>query len=148
MEGAQGRGFRPTASCLKPAIKIKADYYDKLVKALAGRISDTNILCMIGAANCIKYLAKVMLSDLAENIVIFSKHKNPQVKKQTKKFLVRCLCNTENQIPKTDEVKSFLDMILGRLEDAFVSVREAFAEGLETLMKLVGKATFSPIIQG
>ncbi|KAI8456381.1 hypothetical protein BY996DRAFT_6454587 [Phakopsora pachyrhizi] len=63
---AEALGFRPTASCLKPAIKIKADYYDKLVKALAGRISDTNILCMIGAANCIKYLAKVLRSDFGK----------------------------------------------------------------------------------
>ncbi|CAH7684994.1 spindle pole body component alp14 [Phakopsora pachyrhizi] len=179
----------PLLAVLKPAIKIKADYYDELVKALAGRMSDANILCVIGAANCLECLAKglrsdfgkyrsymlvpvlekfkekkvnvvealcncldamavtVTLSDLAEDIVTFSKHKNPQVKEQTMKFLVRCLCNTENQIPKT-EVKSFSDVMLGGLEDAVVPVREASAEGLGTLMKLVGKATFAPIIQG
>ncbi|CAH7671761.1 hypothetical protein BY996DRAFT_6417860 [Phakopsora pachyrhizi] len=148
---------------------------------------DAKILCMIGASNFLKFLAKglrrdfgkyhsymfvpvlkkfkekkvnvvealcncldamaitIMLSDLAEDIVTFSKHKNPQVKDQTMKFLVRCLWNTENQIPKT-EVKSFLGVMLGRLEDAVVPVREASAEGFGTLMKLVEKATFASII--
>jgi cytoskeleton-associated protein 5 len=89
----------------------------------------------------------VTLSDLNEDIVTFSKHKNPQVKEQTMKFLVRCLRNTIHAIPKA-ELKSLSDVMLSGLEDAVVPVREIAAEGLGTLMKLVGKATFTPIIQG
>jgi cytoskeleton-associated protein 5 len=89
----------------------------------------------------------VTLSDLNEDIVNFSKHKNPQVKEQTMKFLVRCLRNTIHAIPKA-ELKSLSDVMLSGLEDAVVPVREIAAEGLGTLMKLVGKATFTPIIQG
>ncbi|PLW07076.1 hypothetical protein PCANC_25979 [Puccinia coronata f. sp. avenae] len=179
----------PLLAILKPAIKIKNDHYDELVKALAGRMADANILCVIGAANCLECLAKglrsdfskyrslmvvpilekfkekkvnvvealsncldamavtVTLSDLNEDIVNFSKHKNPQVKEQTMKFLVRCLRNTIHAIPKA-ELKSLSDVMLSGLEDAVVPVREIAAEGLGTLMKLVGKATFTPIIQG
>ncbi|MBW0483744.1 hypothetical protein O181_023459 [Austropuccinia psidii MF-1] len=179
----------PLLATLKPAIKIKPDHYDELVKALAGRMADANILCVIGAANCLECLAKglrsqfakyrslmvvpmlekfkerkanvvealsncldamaltVELGDLTEDIVNFSKHKNPQVKEQTMKFLVRCLRNTVHAIPKA-EVKSLSDVLLSGLEDAVVPVREISAEGLGTLMKLVGKASFLPIIQG
>ncbi|KNE90352.1 hypothetical protein PSTG_16223 [Puccinia striiformis f. sp. tritici PST-78] len=179
----------PLLATLKPAIKIKNDHYDELVKSLAGRMADANILCVIGAANCLECLAKglrsefakyrtlmvvpilekfkekkvnvvealsncldamavtVTLSDLNEDIVNFSKHKNPAVKEQTMKFLVRCLRNTIHAIPKA-ELKSLSDVMLSGLEDAVVPVREVAAEGLGTLMKLVGKATFTPIIQG
>ncbi|OAV98650.1 hypothetical protein, variant [Puccinia triticina 1-1 BBBD Race 1] len=179
----------PLLAALKPAIKIKNDHYDELIKALGGRMADANILCVIGAANCLECLAKglradfakyrslmvvpilekfkekkvnvvealsncldamaatVTLSDLTEDIVNFSKHKNPQVKEQTMKFLVRCLRNTMHAIPKA-ELKSLSDVMLSGLEDAVVPVREIAAEGLGTLMKLVGKATFTPIIQG
>ncbi|KAH9818609.1 armadillo-type protein [Melampsora americana] len=178
----------PLYEVLKTAIKIKPDHYDELVKALAGRMSDANILCVIGAANCLECLAKglrtdfgkykilmlvpmlekfkerkvnvvealsncldamaltVTLPELTEDIVTFSKHKNPAVKEQTMKFLVRCLRNTEHQIPKQD-VKPLSDVMLSGLEDAVVPVREISAEGLGTMMKLVGKATFSPLIQ-
>ncbi|KAG0145811.1 hypothetical protein CROQUDRAFT_658187 [Cronartium quercuum f. sp. fusiforme G11] len=178
----------PLYEILKNAIKIKSDHYDELIKALAGRMSDANILCVIGAANCLECLAKglrtdfgkykslmlnpilekfkerkvnvvealsncldamaltVTLPELTEEIVTFSKHKNPQVKEQTMKFLVRCLRNTEHQIPKQD-IKPLSDVMLSGLEDAVVPVREISAEGLGTMMKLVGKATFSPLIQ-
>lgn len=63
------------------------------------------------------------------------------------KFLVRCLRNTEHQIPKQD-IKPLSDVMLSGLEDAVVPVREVSAEGLGTMMKLVGRATFSPLIQG
>ncbi|CAH7668176.1 hypothetical protein PPACK8108_LOCUS2647 [Phakopsora pachyrhizi] len=149
----------PLLAVLKPAIKIKAEYYDELQivsyvlpsymsvpvleKFKKKKVNVVEALC-----NCLDAMAiMVKLSYLAEDIVTFSKHKSPQVKEQTIKFLVSCLCITENQMPKT-EVKSFLDVMLGRLEDAVVPVREASAEGLGTLMKLVGKATFVPIIQG
>ncbi|KNE86902.1 hypothetical protein PSTG_19729, partial [Puccinia striiformis f. sp. tritici PST-78] len=65
----------------------------------------------------------------------FSKHKNPAVKEQTMKFLVRCLRNTIHAIPKA-ELKSLSDVMLSGLEDAVVPVREVAAEGLGTLMKL------------
>ncbi|KAH9456173.1 hypothetical protein Pst134EB_012376 [Puccinia striiformis f. sp. tritici] len=152
-------------------------------------MADANILCVIGAANCLECLANglssefakyrslmvvpilkkfkekrvnvvealgncldamavtVTLSDLNEDILNFSKHKNPAVKEKTMKFLVRCLRNTIHAIPKA-ELKSLSDVMLSGLEDAVVPVREDAAEGLGTLMKLVGKATFTPIIQG
>ncbi|KAI8461728.1 hypothetical protein BY996DRAFT_6408372 [Phakopsora pachyrhizi] len=101
----------PLLAVLKPAIKIKSDYYDELVKALAGKMSDANILCVIGAANCLICLAKlhVKLSYLAEDIVTFSKHKNPQVKEQTIKFLIGgCSCTCKGgfcrRIRNIDEI--------------------------------------------
>ncbi|POV97777.1 hypothetical protein PSTT_14859 [Puccinia striiformis] len=186
---ASKEALDPLLTTLKPAIKIKKDHYDKLVKSLAGRMADANILCVIGAANCLECLANglssefakyrslmvvpilkkfkekrvnvvealgncldamavtVTLSDLNEDILNFSKHKNPAVKEKTMKFLVRCLRNTIHAIPKA-ELKSLSDVMLSGLEDAVVPVREDAAEGLGTLMKLVGKATFTPIIQG
>lgn len=55
----------PLLETLSTAIKIKPDHYDELVKALTGRMSDANILCVIGAANCLERLAKGLRSDFA-----------------------------------------------------------------------------------
>ncbi|KAH9443469.1 hypothetical protein Pst134EA_032659 [Puccinia striiformis f. sp. tritici] len=70
--------------------------------------------------NCLDAMAvTVTLSDLNEDILNFSKHKNPAVKEKTMKFLVRCLRNTIHAIPKA-ELKSLSDVMLSGLEDAVV----------------------------
>jgi cytoskeleton-associated protein 5 len=69
----------PLLAILKPAIKIKNDHYDELVKALAGRMADANILCVIGAANCLECLAKGLRSD-------FSKYRSLMVVPILEKF--------------------------------------------------------------
>lgn len=89
---------------------------------------------------------QVAVSELVEDIVAFSKHKNPSVKEQTIRFLARALRNTPHALPKAD-VKPLSDVLLGASEDAVVPVRDAAAEGLGTLMKLVGPATFSPVLE-
>lgn len=107
------------------------------------RCADARVLTAVYS----KLLSQVSISDLTEDIVTFSKHKNPSVKEQTMRFLVRCLRNTTSAIPKAD-VKPISDLLLGGLEDAVVPVRDAAAEGLGTMMKLVGRASFEPTLQG
>ncbi|POW03224.1 hypothetical protein PSTT_11290, partial [Puccinia striiformis] len=144
---ASKEALDPLLTTLKPAIKIKKDHYDKLVKSLAGRMADANILCVIGAANCLECLANGLSSE-------FAKYRSLMVVPILKKFkekrvnVVEALGNCLDAMAVTAELKSLSDVMLSGLEDAVVPVREDAAEGLGTLMKLVGKATFTPIIQG
>lgn len=72
----------PLHEVLRIAIKIKPDHYDELIKALATRMGDANILCVIGAANCLQCLAKGLRSD-------FGKYKSLMLVPMLEKFKER-----------------------------------------------------------
>lgn len=91
--------------------------------------------------------ATVTLSDIIEDIVNATKHKNPQVKAESMRWLVRCLKNTKSA-PNKAEIKTLADAMIAGLEDAFEPVRTAAAEGLGTLMKVVGERTMNPFMDG
>jgi cytoskeleton-associated protein 5 len=52
--------LEPLLEILKKSPKIVDANYDELVRALAGRMSDANIVCVIAAANCIECIAKAL----------------------------------------------------------------------------------------
>jgi cytoskeleton-associated protein 5 len=82
--------------------------------------------------------ASVPLSDLLEEITAASKHKNPQVRSECFKLVSRRLREIK-EIPGKVEIKAFGDMFKKLLEDADANAREAGAEGLGTMMKLLGE---------
>ncbi|CAG8484013.1 10579_t:CDS:10 [Racocetra fulgida] len=73
----------------------------------------------------------VTISDVTEDIVAAGKHKNPQVKSETMKWLVRCLKNTK-LAPNKAEIKSLTEMMVKASEDSFEPVRLSAAEAAAT----------------
>lgn len=82
--------------------------------------------------------ASVPISELVEDITAASKHKNPQVRSECFKLLSRRLREVR-EIPGKAEIKAFAEMFKKLLDDADANAREAGAEGLGTLMKLIGE---------
>ena len=197
----------PLLALLRSSVKLESGNYDELVRALAGKMSDANVVCVTAAANCLESLAlglrsdfaryqagvvalilertkekktsvldalggaldaiflsvrpcrcilsdfahgssrQVSISDVIEDIALFLKHKNPSVKAETLKWLVRCLKITPTPPSKNDNV-SLMAAMLPALEDSGEPVRVAAAEALGTLMKCVGERALQGQIDG
>ncbi|ORX54518.1 ARM repeat-containing protein [Hesseltinella vesiculosa] len=80
----------------------------------------------------------VPLVDLAPDISSAVGHKNPQIRAQCMKLLARQF-QTIRQPPGKAEIKTYATLMLKTLDDADASAREHSAEGLGTLMKVVGE---------
>ena len=75
------------------------------------------------------------------------KHKNPQVKTETLRFLVRCL-RTTPFAPLKGETTIIGEGCTKLLSDTFEPVRNAAAEALGTLMKIVGERAMIQFLDG
>ena len=75
------------------------------------------------------------------------KHKNPQVKTETLRFLVRCL-RTTPFAPLKGETTIIGEGCTKLLSDTFEPVRSAAAEALGTLMKIVGERAMIQFLDG
>ena len=91
--------------------------------------------------------ASTSLTDCLEDILEFLKHKNPQVKLETLKFLIRCLKNTR-EVPSNPEVKSIADAATKLLTESTEVTRSGGAEILGTLMKIMGERVMNPYLDG
>ncbi|KAL4892683.1 armadillo-type protein [Aspergillus ambiguus] len=87
------------------------------------------------------------LSDCLEETLEFLKHKNPQVKQETLKFLIRCL-RTTRDVPSKPEVKSIADAATKLLTESTEVNRAGGAEILGTLMKIMGERAMNPFLEG
>lgn len=87
------------------------------------------------------------LSDCLEDILEFLKHKNPQVKSETLKFLIRCLKTTKDA-PSKPETKSIADAATKLLTESSEVTRAGGAEALGTLMKIMGERAMGPYLEG
>ncbi|ODV98497.1 hypothetical protein PACTADRAFT_31888 [Pachysolen tannophilus NRRL Y-2460] len=75
---------------------------------------------------------------IVEEIAFAMKHKTPNVKIETCKFLTRCLKNTKF-IPSSSEVELIMNNGIKLLADSQEPVRIAASEAIGTLMKLTGE---------
>jgi len=75
------------------------------------------------------------------------KHKNPQVKSESMKWLVRCIKNTK-VAPQKAEIKSLTEMMVKASEDSFEPVRNSAFEGLGTMMKVIGEKAMNTFLEG
>lgn len=91
--------------------------------------------------------ASTGLSDCLEDILEFLKHKNPQVKSETLKFLIRCL-KTTREAPSKPEVKLIAEALTKLLTESLEATRAAGAEALGTLMKIMGERAMGPYMDG
>ncbi|KAK0530495.1 hypothetical protein OC842_003911 [Tilletia horrida] len=88
----------------------------------------------------------VSISDVLEDVFTFSKHKNPNVKTESIRFLVRCLRTTRTP-PGKAEIKPIADALVAASGDGSADVREAGFQGLGTLMKLIGERAMTPYME-
>ncbi|OQE18316.1 hypothetical protein PENSTE_c018G07467 [Penicillium steckii] len=91
--------------------------------------------------------ASTDLSDCLEDILEYLKHKNPQVKQETVKFLIRCL-RTTRTVPAKPEQKSIADAGTKLLTESTEAIRSGGAEILGTLMKILGERAMNPYLDG
>lgn len=100
----------------------------------------------LGAALDATFLS-TSLSDCLEEILEFLKNKNPQVKLETLKFLIRCLKNTKEP-PSQAETKLIADAATKLLTESTEVTRSGGAEILGTLMKITGERAMNPFLDG
>ncbi|KAI5789046.1 armadillo-type protein [Geopyxis carbonaria] len=87
------------------------------------------------------------LTDMLEEITEFSKNKNPNVKLETIRFLVRCLRNTRD-FPTKMEQKQIADTSGKLLTESSAPIRDSAAEAMGTLMKILGERAMNPYLEG
>ncbi|CAI7572154.1 unnamed protein product [Penicillium glandicola] len=87
------------------------------------------------------------LTECLEEIFEYLKHKNPQIKQETVKFLVRCL-RTTRMVPAKPEQKAIADAGTKLLTESAPAIREGAAEILGTLMKILGERAMNPYLDG
>lgn len=99
----------------------------------------------IGAALDAVYQS-TSLSDILEETLDFLKHKTPQVKIETAKFVSRCLSTTKT-IPKPAEIKSIIEHSIKLLSDTQEPVRSGGAQILGIVMKIIGERAMTPFLE-
>ena len=87
------------------------------------------------------------LSDCLEETLDFLKHKNPQVKLESLRFLIRCLKNTRES-PSASEIKAIAEAATKLLTESTEVTRSGGAEILGTLMKIMGERAMNPYLDG
>ncbi|KAK4980915.1 hypothetical protein LTR66_010289, partial [Elasticomyces elasticus] len=99
------------------------------------------------AAACDAVFASTTLSELLEEILEALKHKNPQVKLESTRFLVRCL-KTTREAPPAPEVKLMADVATKLVSEAQATQRDAGAEVLGVLWKIMGDRNMLMHLEG
>ncbi|KAF3006881.1 Microtubule-associated protein, microtubule dynamics during spindle orientation [Curvularia kusanoi] len=91
--------------------------------------------------------ASSSFADCLEEILEFLKHKNPQVKLESTRFLVRCLKNTR-EAPTPAEAKTLAEASTKLLTESQEVQRSAGAEALGTLWKIMGDRIMNAHLDG
>lgn len=99
----------------------------------------------IGAALDQVFLATNLIDNL-EEILENLKHKNPQVKEGTMKFLTRCL-KTTREAPSKQEVSSIAEAAKKLMAESSEILRSGGAEVLGTVMKIMGERCMAPYLE-
>ena len=86
-------------------------------------------------------------ADCLEEILEFLKHKNPQVKLESTRFLFRCLKNTR-EAPSPAEAKTLAEASTKLLTESQEVQRSAGAEVLGTLWKIMGDRIMNAHLDG
>jgi protein STU2 len=91
--------------------------------------------------------ASTSLAECLEDTLGFLPNKNPNVKAETVKFLVRCL-RTTREVPSKEEQKRIADAGTKLLTESTENLRAGGAEILGTLMKIIGERAMNPYLDG
>lgn len=91
--------------------------------------------------------AATSLTECLEETIEFLKHKNPQVKEGTVKFLIRSL-RTTREAPSKAEVGQISEAAKKLLAESSEVLRSSGAEVLGTIMKIMGERAMGPHLEG
>lgn len=83
---------------------------------------------------------------MTEEFLKYLKHKNPQVREGTLKFLNRCL-STTRIAPNKPDVKPYSEVLVELLGDSQESIRSGAQEGLALFMKIFGERMLNPYLE-
>lgn len=134
--------------CLEAAAKgmrtAFAKYRDRTMPVLIEKLKERkqSTVEIIGAA-LDAIFQSVTFGDVLEDILTGTKHKNPAVKTETIRFLVRCLKTTKTAPAKSD-IKPIAEALVTACSDSSGDVRDAGTQGLGTLMKIIGDRPLNP----
>jgi hypothetical protein len=91
--------------------------------------------------------ATTNFQDCLEEILEFLKHKNPQVKLESSKFLIRCL-KSSREAPTPEQAKTIAEISTKLLTESQEVQRSAGAETLGTLWKIMGDRIMNAHLDG
>ncbi|KAH8819929.1 armadillo-type protein [Xylogone sp. PMI_703] len=140
------------AQCIEVLAKALRKSFAKYRSIVTGPIMErlkekkASVADALGAALDQVFLA-TSLSECLEEVLEFLKHKNPQVKEGTMKFLVRCL-RTTRDAPTKQEVASIAESAKKLLSESSEILRSGGAEILGTVMKIMGERAMNPYLEG
>lgn len=123
-------------------------YRNRIMAPIMERLKEKkqSVADALGAALDAVFLS-TGLTDCLDDILEFLKHKNPQVKSETLRFLIRCLKSTRD-VPSKLEVKSIAEAATKLLTESVEATRSGGAEVLGTLMKIMGERAMGPYMDG
>ena len=140
------------AQCIEILAKSLRKPFGKYRSIVSGPIMErlkekkASVSDALGAALDQVFLA-TSLSECLEEMLEFLKHKNPQVKEGTMKFLIRCL-KTTREAPTKPEVASIAEAAKKLLSESVEGLRAGGAEVLGTVMKIMGERAMGPYLEG
>ena len=140
------------AQCIEILAKGLRKSFGKYRSIVSGPIMErlkekkASVSDALGAALDQAFLA-TSLSENLEEMLEYLKHKNPQVKEGTMKFLIRCL-KTTREAPAKPEVASIAEAAKKLLSESVEGLRAGGAEVLGTVMKIMGERAMGPYLEG
>ncbi len=128
--------------------KSFAKYRKDIMNAMMERLKEKkqSVTDAIGAALDAAF-ASSSFQDCLEEILEFLKHKNPQVKLESSRFLIRCLKNTR-EAPTPEQAKGIAEASTKLLTESQEVQRSAGAEALGTLWKIMGDRIMNAHLDG
>lgn len=128
--------------------KSFSKYRKDIMNAMMERLKEKKqtVTDALGAALDASF-ASSSFADCLEEILEFLKHKNPQVKLESTRFLVRCLKNTR-EAPTPAEAKTLAEATTKLLTESQEVQRSAGAEALGTLWKIMGDRIMNAHLDG
>ncbi|RMZ74583.1 spindle pole body component alp14 [Pyrenophora seminiperda CCB06] len=123
-------------------------YRKDVMNAMMERLKEkkATVTDAIGAALDASF-ASTTFQDCLEEILEFLKHKNPQVKLESSKFLIRCLKNTR-EAPNPEQAKAIVEASTKLLTESQEVQRSAGAETFGTLWKIMGDRVMNAHLDG
>ncbi|SJX62376.1 related to STU2-Microtubule-associated protein (MAP) of the XMAP215/Dis1 family [Sporisorium reilianum f. sp. reilianum] len=141
-----------SCQCLEAMAKGLRDnfsrYKDKVVPPIIEKLKEKKPATVDVLAKALDAIFQtVSFSEILEHIFTGIKHKNPAVKTESIRFLVRCL-RTTRVAPAKADIKPIGDALVTAMADGSPDVRDAGAAGLGTLMKLIGERPMNIFLDG
>jgi hypothetical protein len=123
-------------------------YRKDVMNAMMERLKEKKqaVTDAIGAALDASF-ASTNFQDCLEEILEFLKHKNPQVKLESTRFLIRCLKSTR-EAPTPEQAKAMAETSTKLLTESQETQRSAGAEVLGTLWKIMGDRIMTAHLDG